>query len=136
LTPFILADSALSFTKKRTILTQECLRQLRNTKIELGPEVQRKHLNNFMLQLKNSGYSQKFRREVLDSGLKAFQKMVEDDKAGVKPLYRSRDWNWEDRQKSKSKKRLNWWNNENSEIQYKSVLFVTPTPGGKLAKAL
>ena len=62
--------------------------------------------------------------------------MVEDDKNGIKPLYRSRDWNWEDRQKSKSKKKLNWWNNENSEIQYKSVLFVTPTPGGKLAKAL
>ena len=29
----ILADSALSFSKKRTILTQECLRRLRNTKI-------------------------------------------------------------------------------------------------------
>ena len=100
----ILADSALSFSKKRTILTQECLRRLRNTKIELGPEVQRKHLSNFMLQLKNSGYIQKFRRDVLDSGLKAFQKMVEDDKNGIKPLYRSRDWNWEDRQKSKSKK--------------------------------
>ena len=28
----ILADSALSFSKKRTILTQECLRRLRNTK--------------------------------------------------------------------------------------------------------
>ena len=132
----ILADSALSFSKKRTILTQECLRRLRNTKIEMGAEVQRKHLNNFMLQLKNSGYNQKFRREILDSALKAFQKMVEDDKNGIKPLYRSRDWNCEERKKSKSKKKLNWWNNEKSEIQYKSVLFVTPTPGGVLAKAL
>ena len=35
----ILADSALSHSSKRTILTQECLRRLRNTKIELGPEV-------------------------------------------------------------------------------------------------
>ena len=40
----ILADSALSFSQKRTILTQECLRRLRNTKIELGPEVQKTHL--------------------------------------------------------------------------------------------
>jgi hypothetical protein len=31
----ILADSAMSFSQKRTILTQECLRRLRNTKIEL-----------------------------------------------------------------------------------------------------
>ena len=68
----ILANSALSFSKKRTILTQECLRRLRNTKIELGPEVQNKLLNQFMLKLKNSGYTHKFRSEILDSALKAF----------------------------------------------------------------
>jgi hypothetical protein len=132
----ILADSALSFTKKRTILTQECLRRLRNTKIELGPEVQRTHLNRFMLKLKNSGYSYKFRKEILDSGLKAFQKMKDDDENNVKPMYRSRDWNAKERQLSKSKKKFNWWNTTKSEIQYKSVLFVAPTPGGLLAKQL
>jgi hypothetical protein len=132
----ILADSALSFSKKRTILTQECLRRLRNTKLELGPEVQKKHLNDFMLKLKNSGYNQKFRTEILNSGKKAFQKMLEDDKNGVKPLYRSRDWNKEERIISKSKKKFNWWNTEKSKIQYKTVLFVTPTPGGVLAKEL
>ena len=132
----IMADSALSFTKKRTILTQECLRRLRNTKIELGPEVQRIHLNKFMLKLKNSGYNFKFRKEILDSGLKAFQKMKDDDKNNVKPMYRSRDWKAEERQNSKSKKKFNWWNTSKSEIQYKSVLFVAPTPGGVLAKQL
>ena len=89
-----------------------------------------------MLKLKNSGYDFKFRKEVLDSGLKAFQKMTEEDKKGTKPMYRSRDWNFEDRQRTKSKKKMNWWNNENAKIQYKSVLFVTPTPGGILAKEL
>ena len=70
----ILANSALSFHKKITILTQECLRRLRNTKIELGPEIQRKHLNRFMLKLKTSGYNQKFRMEILDSAMKASKK--------------------------------------------------------------
>ena len=46
----ILASSALSFTKKRTILTQEGLRRLRNTKMELGQKVQEKYLNLFMLK--------------------------------------------------------------------------------------
>ena len=132
----ILATSALSFSKKRTILTQECLRRLRNTKIELGPEIQRRHLSQFMLKLKNSGYNEKFRLEILDSGLKAFNKMVENDKNGIKPMYRNRNWNSEERQKSKSKKKFSWWNNEKSKIQYTSVLFVTPTPGGVLAKEL
>ena len=56
----ILANSALSWSKKRTILTQEGLRRLRNTKRELGSEVQNGYLNLFMLKLKRSGYSQKF----------------------------------------------------------------------------
>ena len=132
----ILASSALSFSKKRTILTQEGLRRLRNTKKELGPEVQTKYLNLFMLSLKNSGYNQKFRKEILDSVLKAYQKMVEDDSNGVKPMYRNREWNKEERQTHKSKKRSNWWNTDKSKTQYKTVLFVTPTPGGQLMKEL
>ena len=39
----ILADSALSLSKKRTILTQEVLRRLRNTKLELRTNVREKH---------------------------------------------------------------------------------------------
>jgi hypothetical protein len=128
----ILANSALSMAKKRTILTQECLRRLRNTKIELGPEIQRKHLNQFMLKLKNSGYHAKFRMQILDSGMKAYQKM--DDKNGVKPMYRSRDWNVEERQRKKLDNKLSWWNSQKAKIQYTSVLFVTPTPGGIPAK--
>ena len=132
----ILADSALSHSQKRTILTQEGLRRLRNTKVELGPNVQHKHLNNFMLTMKNSGYHEKFRKEILDSTLKAFEKMVSDDKNGVKPLYRSKMWNYEARQKAKLDKKYNWWNSTKSNIQYKAVMFVTPTPGGVLVKDL
>ena len=104
----ILASSALSHSQKRSILTQECLRRLRNTKVELGPQVQNKHLNQFMLKLKNSGYGQKFRKEILDSALQAFDKMLADDRNGTKPLYRSKTWNMEERQKTKLNKRQNW----------------------------
>ena len=129
-------DSALSYAKKRTILTQECLRRLRNTKVELGPEIQRKHLNKFMLQLKNSGYSQKFRKEIMDSTFKAFQDILEQDKKGIKPLYRPRNWNAEDRKAQKLNRKSNWWNAAKAKVQYKTVLFVTPTPGEILLKRL
>jgi hypothetical protein len=46
-----------------------------------------------MLKLKNSGYSRKYRREILDSATKAFNKMLEDDKNNIKPLFRARSWN-------------------------------------------
>ena len=45
----ILADSALNWKQKRTILTQEALRRLKNTSLELGHEVQCDHLSDFML---------------------------------------------------------------------------------------
>ena len=117
-------------------MTQECLRRLRNTKVELGPNVQNKHLNQFTLTLKNSGYGEKFRKEILDSALNAFDKMLADDKAGTKPMYRSRGWNREERQKAKLNKKHDWWNSKKSKTQYKSVLFVAPTPGGVLANEL
>ena len=89
-----------------------------------------------MLKVKNSGYTNKFRKEVLDSSLKAFEKMQEDDKLGVKPLYRNREWNRKERQLAKLQKKSNWWNTKQSKVQYKNVLFVTPTPGGVLMKEL
>jgi hypothetical protein len=133
----ILSDSALSSSTKRTVLTQECLRRLRNTKKELGESVRNKHLNNFMLKLKNSGYSRDYRVQIVDSALNAFEKMVEDDRKGIKPLYRDRSWKSDERLEAKKKKKLNWFqNSNNSEIKYKSVLFVPPTPGGILAKEI
>ena len=133
----ILADSAINSTAKRTILTQECLRRLRNTKVELGEYCRNMHLNNFMVKLKNSGYNEKFRLEILDSALKAFEKMLEEDKMGIKPLFRPRDWKKEERDAMKKDKKLNWYNNEKkTKMKYKSVLFVPSTPGGVLTKQL
>jgi hypothetical protein len=77
-----------------------------------------------------------FRKEIVDSALQAFEKMVTDDKNGIKPLYRTKEWNMEERKKAKLNKKHNWWNKENAETQYKSVLFVAPTPGGVLASEL
>ena len=131
----ILANSALNPNAKRTILTQECLRRLRNTKVELGEEIQIKYLNEFMIKLKKSGYNKKYRIEVLDSAMKAFDKMKEDDKNNIKPLYRSRSWNNAERKKSKEMKKQNWWKSD-PKTDFKSVFFVPPTPGGILAKEL
>ena len=105
----ILQSSALSSKQKRTILTQECLRIYRNTKIELGKGVQIKHLNNFMVKVKNSGYGVKFRKEILNSASQAFEKMIQDDKNGIKPLFRVKNWKIEERKVGKESKRMIWY---------------------------
>ena len=64
------------------------------------------------------------------------ERKLEKDRNGVKPLYRPRSWDAENRKVKKFEKKTNWWNSKNSKIQYKTVLFVTPTPGGVLMKEL
>ena len=133
----LLASSAINAASKRTILTQECLRRMRNTKVELGDDCKNGHLNNFMVKLKNSGYSEKYRREILDSATKAFEKMLEEHENGVKPMFRNRSWKKDEREEKKRNNKVNWYKNgKNQKIDYKSVLFVPPTPGGALAKEL
>ena len=77
----IFKDAALPSNQKRTILTQECLRRLRNTKVGLGEEIKNKHLSNFMLVMKNSGFDIKYRTEILDSALVAFERIMVEDKS-------------------------------------------------------
>ena len=100
----LLAESAINSSSKRTILTQECLRRFRNTKIELYKSVRNEHLNKFMVNMKNAGYSQNYRMQILNSAFNAFGKMVEEDKSGKKPLFRNRNWNKENRIQSKENK--------------------------------
>ena len=78
----------------------------------------------------------KYRTEILDSALVAYEKMVEADKDGTKPLFRDRNWNREQRNDEKMNRRLNWYKSEKNGIEYKSILFVPVTKGGTLAKEL
>ena len=45
-----------------------------------------------MLILKNYGYSPKFTEEILLDGLNGYKKILEEDRAGLKHLYRSKEW--------------------------------------------
>ena len=131
----ILADSALSWRQKRTILTQEALRRLRNTSIDLGEEAQNLHLTNFMLKLKASGYSEKFRAEIVSSSKSAYRKMLDQDEKGIRKLYRSRDEMLA--HKAQKNKGTLWWNkNTGTQKKATSILFVPPTPNGELMKML
>ena len=86
----ILADSALSWQSKRTILTQEALRIMRNTSVKLDPDILNSHLSRFMLKLKDSGYSSKFRSEIIQSAKNAFNIQLEKDRKGIRPLFRDK----------------------------------------------
>ena len=70
----LMSTSAQPLGQKRTTLTQELIRRLLNCSKELPCSTRRKHLNDFMQLLKNSGYSEPFRAEILKSGLQGYGK--------------------------------------------------------------
>ena len=94
-----------------------------------------------MVKLKNSGYTAQYRKQILDSAFKAFEKMIKADQSGEKPLYRDKNWQKEKRKEEKEMNRLNWYKNSrnkpgSNDIEYKTILFVPVTKGGVLAKEL
>ena len=64
----------------------------------------------------------KYRKEILDSALNGFEKMLLENKNGTKPLFRNRSWNLKEKLELKAKKKSNWFNNHKKrrkqEIRY------------------
>ena len=56
--------SAMPASMKRTALTQEVIRILRNTRPGLNQEVSTQHLDNFALRMKTSGYNANYRLQM------------------------------------------------------------------------
>ena len=85
--------------------------------------------SKFMQMLKNSRYSMKFRKEILSSALNGYNKILETDKSGDKPLYRTKEWrssaSWLEKKK---KRKSRCWLGET----FKSCVFVPPTPDSEL----
>ena len=135
----ILPSSALNWNVKRTVFTQEALRRIRNTSQRLGCEAANSALSQYMLKLKDAGYSPKFRAEIVKSAKHAFEIQLENAKNGTRPLYRDKARIISDK-KEKGVLKYNWWNKNYKEARhtskYDTIVFVPPTPGSKLAKMM
>ena len=84
-----------------------------------------------MQLLKNSGYSEPFRAEILKSGLQGYGKILKAEKDGVRPVYRPKGWRESSRWMEKRRKKRDWL----GEF-WKSCIFIPPTPGSQLKKLM
>ena len=103
------AESALPWSTKRTVLTQEGLRILLNCSRELPWATKAKHLSHLSARMQYSGYDKKFRWEVLSSALRAYSTLQEKEANGERPMYRARSWNEESRRVEKKNKKKTWY---------------------------
>ena len=85
-----------------------------------------------MARMMTAGYSEGYRRQILKHALGIYRKMKEEDSSGIRPLYRPKDWQLDERRQQKKKKKHNW----SAKGGYIAPIFVPPTPNGELAKQL
>ena len=128
------ARSAIPWRDKRTILTQEVLRILRNCSTHLPWETVSAHVSVYTARMQYSGYSQQFRAEVVNSALQAYKEIKDKDVRGEVPMYRGRDWKRVERAKSRRAKKGNWFEKRGDGARNESVVFVPATPGSELRK--
>lgn len=93
-------------------------------------ELKVEFLSEFAWRMKESGYSEKFRQEVIECGVKGYEKQVERDARGECPLHRPKGYKSKERRQKKDMLRSVWYRPNDT------VLFCPPTPEGKLAKQL
>ena len=79
-----------------------------------------------------SGYNELYRYQVIQSGVKGFEKMQDTETAGGRPINRPKSWEEDLKQRTKEMKKKNWFRKGNFDVP----LFVPHTPGGQLAKIM
>ena len=126
------ARSALPWSTKRTILTQEVLRILLNCSTDLDKQRIVHHVEHMVTRMQFSGYDSKFRGQIIHSAFKAYEKITEAVQRGERPLHRPKHWKREEREKDKEKKKKNWFRRGG----YDTVIFIQATPESKLRKML
>ena len=126
----LMAKSGYPMSKKRQILVNECLRRLLHCREELPWSYKTEVLEDYMARLRDSGYSEQFRRGVLKQAIGKYETMLERQRTGERPLHRSRDYRRSERQAQKTKK-TSWI----AKGGHDTVMMVPATPNSELAKA-
>jgi hypothetical protein len=75
------------------------------------------------------GYPKKYMVAYLSRALRIYDKMLEEDHDGTRPIYRPKAWNVVARRKEMDQKMYEWF----TRGGYVALIFSPPTPNGELA---
>ena len=123
------AKSAQSMTCKRNVHVQEVLRRLLNSSAKLEWQEVAPVLTCYMTRMMNAGYNESIRKQTLLRAFKIYDKMKKEDSDGIRPIYRPKGWQREERSKKKKSKKHKW----SAKGGHVAPIFVPPSPNGELA---
>ena len=127
------AHSAHSAACKKSVHTQEIIRRLLNSshRLQWASEVA-PVITEYLGRMKMAGYKENYRKVVLKHALSIYDKKWDDEKEGIRPIFRPKDWNKDERKKAKKSKKYEW----STKGGYIAPIFVPSSPGGELAKEM
>ena len=117
LKPFQCEVCQRKFTTRQQLIHQRSLPWKIKTEI----------LSEFVNSMKLSGYSEGYRLDIIQSGIRVFNKICERNDSGETPLFRPRGFQQKERRRKKLMLETSWYRPD------ECVGFYPVTPGGELA---
>ena len=91
-----------------TVIANECSHIFCNWYVAYNVKIYQ--LTELSLRLKESGYREKIREEIMKRGLEAYEKQRERDTNGICPLHRPKGYDQKERTKKKRRKKTSLCN--------------------------
>ena len=92
-------------------------------------------MEDYARLLRRSGYSERFRHEVISDAIRGHQKLLQEVAEGKRPLNRPRGFQEEDRRRRRQEKGERWYRREERGTKVREGVFIIPpTPQSLLAK--
>ena len=120
---------------KKATIAQMAVKILESTSLGLPWSRKAQLLSNLSLRIKQSGYNASFRLNIFKSVLKCWERRLQMDQSGDRPLHRERNWKREERQKEKERKKETWYTKKEENPLNASPIFCPPTPKSTLASS-
>ena len=131
----MMANSAVSDRVKRSTMTNEALRRLLSCSANLEEHKKVDVMEDFARLLRRSGYSERFRHEVISDAIRGHQKLLQEVSKGKRPLNRPRGFQEDERRRKRQEKGERWYRREERGTKVREGVFIIPpTPGSLLAK--
>ena len=131
-TPFtILARSAHPWQTKRSTLTQEGVRRLVNTSTNCSEKTRNTIMQQWDSKMNVSGYSKKFRSNVIKSAIQTYNSKLVVAEGGGRPVYRPFGYEGEKSDINKVVAAHTWYTG-NAQQRNQAPLIIDPTPTGEM----
>jgi hypothetical protein len=136
-TPYCIPErSAHSLKTKRSSLIQEGVRRMLNTSRNSSARTRRDIMECWDRKLVYSGYKYGFRKLVISAALGVYKdKIDEDARDGGRPLYRTKEWKREEREREKERKKTEWYKGRDKTPNV-APLILDPTEGSTMKKEM